>query len=358
MNDIYLENIDLNEKEFKEKRFILESKPTRIMVTLTNRCNFKCKMCRWAIRKKDLTLPAHFIEQIEKLFPYLDYIAWQGGEVFLVGYFKEIFKKIIQFPNIIQEITTNASLITEEWAELLSTSNTRLIVSIDSLNKDTYAYIREGGDLDDTIRNLSLISKARERNNKTNFFVTGLNIVVMRSNYKELESFVEFAQQYRFNFLNFMYLVDTLAPEEHIFEPLDLEALDYLRVSIPRIIERSRGLGINVCYEFEPILSNSYTATKTTSDLGCQSSVDFDNCLCRLPWMRLFISGAEEGIKVYPECICNIPVGELAKNSLEEIWNNEMMQLYRIKILNHTYNKWCNYRCIKGLVNKQFLQNR
>ena len=44
MNDIYLDNINLNEREFREKKTVLESKPTRILVTLTNKCNFKCTM--------------------------------------------------------------------------------------------------------------------------------------------------------------------------------------------------------------------------------------------------------------------------------------------------------------------------
>ncbi len=267
MGDIYLDNIDLNEKEFNEKKIVLESKLRRIMITLTNECNFRCKMCRWSIRKKDLTLPDEYIKQITKLFPYLDYIAWQGGEVFLVDYFKDVFRKIMQYPNILQEITTNASLITEDWAELISMSNIRLIVSIDSLDKETFSHIRRGGSLEDVIRNISLINKARERNNNTRFEM-GLNIIVMRSNYKELETFIDFAKQYKFNFLNFMYLVDTLAPEEHIFEPLDLEPLNYLRESMPKIINRARDYGIRVCYEFEPLLSRGSIVINISSLMG------------------------------------------------------------------------------------------
>lgn len=355
MSSVYLENISLNEKEFKDKKTVLESKVRRIMVTLTNKCNFKCKMCRWSIRKKVLTLADKYIEQIVKLLPYLDYVAWQGGEVFLVDYFKDIFKKIIQYPHIVQEITTNASLITEDWAELISASNIRLIVSIDSLNKETYACIRKGGCLEEIIRNISLINKARERNNKTKFD-SGINIIVMRSNYKELELFVDFASQYKFNFLNFMYLVDTLASEEHIFEPPDSEAISYLRETMPKIIDRADRLGIRVCYEFEPLLSNFIAQTDNNPEPSYITRGNYDTSLCRLPWIRLFINGAEEEIKVYPECICERSIGDLTKNSLDEIWNSESMQFYRSKILNHTYENWCNKRCIKGLVNKNYLQ--
>ncbi len=357
MNDIYLENINLNEKEFKENKTVLESKMTRVMVTLTNKCNFKCKMCRWSIRKEDSTLPERYIGQIVKLFPYLDYIAWQGGEVFLVDYFKDIFKKIIQYPNIVQEITTNVSLISEEWAELISMSNISLIVSIDSLDNETYARIRRGGKLEDVTRNLSLINKARERNNETKFN-SGINIIVMRSNYKELDSFVDFALQYKFNFLNFMYLVDTLAPEEHIFEPLDRQALDYLRESIPKIIDKARSLGIDVCYEFAPLLDNSCATGDNIPRVNCHPPGNNRNYLCRLPWTRLYINGAEKEIRVFPECICKMSVGELSKNTLDEIWNNNLMQVYRTKILTHACHNWCNDRCVKGLVNIDFLQHR
>lgn len=355
MNDIYLENINLNEREFLEKRIVLESKPIKILVTLTNRCNFKCRMCRCSIRTEDLTLPYEYISQITALLPYLNYVGWQGGEVFLVDYFKDVFKEICQYPHIVQEITTNASLISEEWAEIISASNIRLIVSIDSLNKKTFANIRKGGRLEDVIRGASLIKKAREKNNKT-IFDSGINIIVMQSNYKELESFVEFARDYKFNFLNFMYLVDNLALEEHIFEPLDFNALNYLRESMTRLIDRAKNLGIGVCYEFEPFLSNNYLSSDNIPKSDSQPFKNNDGYLCRLPWTWLFINAAREGIKVYPQCICEMPVGELSKNTLEEIWNNETMQLYRDKILNHKGNNWCNYRCVKGLVNREFLQ--
>jgi sulfatase maturation enzyme AslB (radical SAM superfamily) len=357
MDNVYSENVKLNEKEFKEKRTILESKMKRILITLGSKCNYRCRMCWRSTRKKDTTLPERCMEQIVRFFPYLNYIAWQGGEVFLVDYFKDIFKKIIQYPNIVQEITTNGSLITEDWVELISMSNIKLIVSIDSLNKETFAYIRRGGRLDDVIKNISLINKAREKNNKTKF-ESGVNIVVMRSNYKELESFVDFAQQYNFNFLNFMYLVGDLVPEEHLFVPLDTEAVDYLRESIPKIVDKAKSFGISVCYEFEPLLSDTFAITFNNPDSDCHPYGDNEAYLCRMPWTSLYINGAEEEIKVYPECICQIPIGELSKNSLEEIWNSKVMQLYRVKILNHTYNDWCNYRCVQGLVNRDFLQNR
>lgn len=47
------------------------------------------------------------------------------------------------------------------------------------------------------------------------------------------------------------------------------------------------------------------------------------------------------------------PIGDIFKNSLEEIWNNEEMQLYRKKLLDNDYLDLCNSSCILGFISKE-----
>jgi MoaA/NifB/PqqE/SkfB family radical SAM enzyme len=344
--NLYLANKALNELEIKEGKTVLKSKLRKLIVVLTNRCNLNCIMCT---RKRDsLFLPDSVISQIRTVFPYLDFISWQGGEVFLVDYFKDILEEASRYQYIQQEITTNGTLITEDWAKLISKTRVRLIFSIDSLVKETYEYIRKGARFEDMLAGVSMLKQARRDYGKPDR-LDFINIVVMRSNYRELEKFVDFALDNNFDGLNFMYLDDTLVPEENIFQPMDLVAVEYLKETMPKILDSAGRHGLGVSCEFSPLLAGP--AVKN----GAKSGSDNKELLCLLPWLRVCIDSSRGGAEVFPECLCKKSVGNLLEDDLNMIWNNELMQAYRLRILNHDYAGWCNDKCASGLVNKDFL---
>lgn len=345
-NTEYIENRKLNQSEIEQRKVLLKSKIRRLMVVLTGKCNLHCIMCE---RKAgDFTLPREVVWQIIYLFPYLDTIMWQGGEVFVVDYFKELFQEALKFPQILQEINTNGLLISEKWADLIARANTRLIVSVDSTDRQTYEYIRRGAKFDNLIKNLSLVKEARKGHNRVDT-VDIVNIVVMRSNYQKLDSFVDFAAQYGFRSLNFMRMLGNICPQENIFRPPDYKALGYLKEHMPKIIDRAEKLGINVTYDFVPFLSEDKTPL-----INNAHSKDQNQLSCLMPWKSIFVDGSQRG-QVYPECLCRTPVGNILEDSLEGIWNNQKMQLYRQKILDGKLKNWCNPDCTDGLVNKDFL---
>lgn len=346
-NTEYVENRKLNQLEIEQRKVFLKSKIRRLMVVLTGKCNLRCIMCER--RAGDFTLPQDAIWQIAEFFPYLDTIMWQGGEVFVVDFFKELFQEASKFPQILQEINTNGLLISEKWADLIAKANTRLIISIDSTDRQTYEYIRRGAKFDNLIRNISLVKEARKRHNQVDT-ADIVNIVVMRSNYQKLDSFVDFAAQYGFHSLNFMRMLGNICPQENIFHLPDYQALSYLKEHMPKIIGRADTFGMNVTYDFGPFLSENETLLGDTNHLKGQKQLS-----CLMPWKSIFVDGSQKG-EVYPECLCRIPVGNIFSNSLEEIWNNQKMQLYRQRILDDKLKDWCNPDCTDGLVNKDFLE--
>ena len=102
----YLLNKELNDQEIKEQRIVLKSKPRKLAVILTTKCNLDCIMCPLAhfraTHREANTIPYATIKKIYELYPYLQWIDWQGGEVFLIDYFKELFLKAASFPQIQQ----------------------------------------------------------------------------------------------------------------------------------------------------------------------------------------------------------------------------------------------------------------
>jgi MoaA/NifB/PqqE/SkfB family radical SAM enzyme len=344
----YLKNKQYNQQEIAQAKIILGSRARRLVVVLTSKCNLDCIMCERGTR--NFTLPKTVVEQIVEFFPYLDSIMWQGGEVFLVDYFKEFFLKAARYKNLIQEINTNGLLITPEWAEILTKANVRLILSIDSTDKYIYEYIRKKAKFETLIQNLILLKEARIRFDKKGA-VNVINVVVMRSNYQALDTFVDFALKYGFSSINFMYMVGGNCPQENIFDPLDNKVIAYLKKSIPKIIVKSNASGINVNCQFAEYLIETKVPVGDNASSVCLSAL-----FCSMPWRSLSIDGARGG-KVYPERLCLKPVGELSKNTLKEIWNNEKMQLYRKRITRGELVNWCNPNCIKGIVNKNFLRD-
>ena len=152
----------LNELEISQKKLVLQSKPRIILITLTNRCNLNCPMCGRG--DKIWEISSQIRNEILRWIPFLELITWQGGEVFLSDSFKSLFEKARLNKNLKQIIITNALLIDEGWAEkLVLSNNVDLTISIDSVNKKTYEYIRRGAKFEGLIKNLNLINRIREK---------------------------------------------------------------------------------------------------------------------------------------------------------------------------------------------------
>ncbi|MFC2091884.1 tetratricopeptide repeat protein, partial [Elusimicrobiota bacterium] len=122
----WMANRILNEIEFTGKEILLDSRPVSLTVVLTTWCNLACAMCT-RIKNKPATLSFETVKSVYSLLPYIQAVDWQGGEVFILDYFRQLFKDVSEFPHIRQTITTNALLINREWAEILSESNIRLL---------------------------------------------------------------------------------------------------------------------------------------------------------------------------------------------------------------------------------------
>ena len=94
------------------------------LIEVTNRCNFKCVHCavvncdKASLAKPELTYDeiCSAIDQIDAIADPL--IAFTGGEPFMRKDFWDILK-YVKRRNLRATLSTNASLITEEWADKL-----------------------------------------------------------------------------------------------------------------------------------------------------------------------------------------------------------------------------------------------
>jgi len=335
--DLFLENKRLNQNEINQKKTTLSSKLTSLICALTNRCNMQCIMCdTW---RTHWEIPPRTYRQVLALLPYLEHVIWLGGEVFLSPYFKELLEESKKYPYLEQRINTNGVLIDEDWAEKLYQNNIELIYSINGITKETYERIHQGVCFEQLIKSLEII-KAMKRKYKDKKFHLRMNAVIMKSNYHEVEKFLDFAKEYEFSLVQLMPIVGENTPE-HIFSPKyqDKEIFRYLGAAIEKLKPKAD--------EYNIELLNSLPTLDASGQDGVGSTSKGDGIFCYLPWQQVLI---------YPDgnvrfgCFCDEPIGNVLENSLDEIWNSEKAQAYRRKIAEDSYQDLCGQRCVQGRI--------
>ncbi|MDD5021110.1 MAG: radical SAM protein [Endomicrobiaceae bacterium] len=337
------DNLDLNVQEIKDKKVILKSYPQRMIVTLSTKCNSRCIMCE--VVKTQWDIPDRVVDEIKFLLPYMKSINWQGGEVLVLDYFEKLFLESLNNKQLKQTIVTNGMLLNDRWIDLLTESNVELTVSIDGLDKEIYEKIRCGSKFDVLMKNLKKLNEIRKKKNSK--LVLKMHTVVMRSNYKEVENFIEFAKRYDFDVVYMMPIYGGQDIPENIYINDEKNILKDLTKKIEQAVYKSTEYGINFFHSL-PIIKeekpkDSDECTETAENICIEKK---DRMLCFLPWQQLNI---DPGGEVRPGCLCKTNIGSVMDSSILDIWNNSKMQEYRCKILLGNPDI-CSVDCIKGNV--------
>lgn len=339
-DSVFFENKKLNQLEIEQGKIVLGSKVTSLVVTLTTKCNISCIMCEE--KKIPWDIPDRTKDEIIALFPYLEEVIWQGGEVLILDYFKDFLREAGRHRNLHQSIITNGLAITEELAPMLIRDNIELTFSIDAPNKKLYEVIRKKASFDILLDNIKLVNQMRKELKLANMSFR-MHAVIMKSNYKELGEFIEFAKDNGFDALHLMPIWGNLEGDENIFYHKNIEALEYIKKNIGSVEKKARDYCLN--------LLNSLPFSGNNGGYGQgEKKEEKAGYLCYMPWKRMVINPAGY---ICPACHCREMVGNVADNTLEEIWNNAKMQAYREKISRGSCMGLCNPDCINGVISEE-----
>jgi MoaA/NifB/PqqE/SkfB family radical SAM enzyme len=339
MSDKFLENKKLNQSEIEGGKAILDSKVTSLVVTLTTRCNLDCIMCEE--KKIPWDIPERTIKEIISLFPYLEQIIWQGGEVLILDYFKDFLEEARRHPNLYQSIITNGLAVNEKLAPMLVRDNMELTFSIDAATKELYETIRKNASFDGLLESIKLVNVLRKKQELKNMSFR-MHVVVMNSNYRQLEKFIDFAKEHEFDALHLMPIWGNTEGQENIFYCRNQKALDYIKENIVKVEEKARALRIN--------LLNSLPYSGNSHEDKTENRVAKRKMLCQMPWKRMVINPAGY---ICPACHCRKMAGNVSEANLDDIWNNETMQDYRRRIVEGNYEDLCNPDCVKGVISEE-----
>ena len=144
---------------------------------LSNTCNLECVMCNGyfssSIRKNREHLAPiispyneKFVDELDEFIPHLTDAKFLGGEPFMIDIYLTIWERIRKInPNIRIHITTNGTFLNNRIKDLLEGLQAGIILSIDSVNKETYPKIRVNGSYDKVMENLAYFQDYTRRKN-------------------------------------------------------------------------------------------------------------------------------------------------------------------------------------------------
>ncbi|MDX2175798.1 MAG: radical SAM/SPASM domain-containing protein [Candidatus Sumerlaeia bacterium] len=389
----------LNTLEMRQRREVLESRPYSIQLEVTTKCNLACIMCsRDKYHGKGDDLEGDILETVVRdVLPFTqDIIVSSFGEPLLFPDLPKLFNAIDEGAGLEMGFFTNLLLLDEGMAKTLVSSGVAYVnASIDGASKDTYEKIRKGGKWEALLEKIELLQRVKRQmgsqNPKVNLCVVGSTL-----NIHEIPEFVRMAHRFGFDSLKYQH---NLYVDEEEMEYMSLvhdksrtaemyrighDLAMELRVRTnfdnppfvgttsdksgirsgserhSSIVDRIRALlDRQVLYRSEKhwkeaggTWANAFRlgATKAADralhmvpkplSSGAPASVphptpnDAPPRTCGNPWTHMHIKS--DGL-VYPCCFSGEVMGDLRKQSVEQIWNGEKYRDLRRSLTSGDY---------------------
>lgn len=150
------------------KKHYFVALPSFLSIEPTNICNLQCPECPTGNKssivpkgKIDVTLCQNLIQQIENSVLWIN--LYFQGEPFVCESVVEIIKMTTD-AKIMSSISTNAHFIDDELAEkIVCAKLTKLIVSLDGYNQESYEKYRRNGKFQKVVDGLQSIQRAKQK---------------------------------------------------------------------------------------------------------------------------------------------------------------------------------------------------
>jgi radical SAM protein with 4Fe4S-binding SPASM domain len=332
----------LNDIESQQRTERVYSYPTRMSIEMTRNCNLRCRMCpqNWLeVDKREIS--EQVIDSIKFLIPYQNYIAVFGfGESLTSQHFFDYLDRLPFHTQQTVSLITNGILLTPSVSQkIIAGPINELLVSIDTIDAQTYTYIRQANLLPTIIENIREFNRLRITQNtkKPNL---RLGFVAMRKNIEQLPDFIRFAKEVDAGDVDVGYL--------NVFsEDFREESLYYFPELATRVFQESQQIAQSLQVRLNIPELNRYQLT----DEGICTSNQFDK-QCLEPWQYIYINSNGT---ITPCCINISILGDLTKTDFASIWNNDQYRALRRNVNTAAepyrckYCFDCRYKDIKNL---------
>jgi radical SAM protein with 4Fe4S-binding SPASM domain len=211
---------------------------------------------------------------------------------------KDFFKAVRYFKFLNEkhkvDTVTNGTLINESVVEQIADSGLdNLVISVNSIRKETYETLHPGFSFEKIMNAIDLIAKSRPER-----LSVKLSFVYTRQNKDELPEFIEFAKSKRLGWRT-NYLLN-ISNNIKLYDQLSISPRSWYSIKM------------RLLYKF------AYST-------------------CPFPFTRMCVAFNGDVILCCQDWLRKVVVGNVATNSLEQIWNSSLMNRLREKMVKKKY---------------------
>ena len=324
-------------RNFADKKTVLETECMELLLSTTDKCNINtCLTCPHKYRTFGTHASKELIQRISTFLKKVDKIYLHGFGEPLANPDFMFFLKQAKYanPKIYTSVFTNGTLLKKCAHELIENGLDEVLISLDASNEKLYREIRQV----DFNKVLSGIKELRRLSSEIKIVIT---MVLTKKNVYDILNFIELAKELKVDGVGLMnmYIFDELPPDVRSLYLLGDENWKQVTISI---IKQAK----NICQEYN--LSFTYPLCFDEDILSRKEEV-----FCNHPFGFFIQIGVDGG--VLPCCggYNGRPLGNVYKQSLEEIWNGrEYQELRKCILQNKIYDGCQNCEMYKFNVNE------
>lgn len=289
-----------------------------LLFKLTNCCNSDCVYCSHAKnrvpRENKFTAPHDIVMRtIEDAAAMgVQAISISGGEPLLRDDILSIIKKVVDC-KMVPVLLTNGLLLDRYWDELGVAGLRYIVISLDSVNRETYESQR-GASFDMALAGIEAARKLRDKYGKAEIHVSA---VLTRNNQEEFLQLVDFMRR------------RDIKVQVIPYHKRENDAEDYSVTEEKRINELTELL-IRIKKESKTI-ANSIGFLRHLPDFFLRGAAVPDHFVCKVGYTNLCIDAYMDVKPCWSYAF--EAIGNLAENGLREIWNGEKLRACRKRML-------------------------
>lgn len=303
--------------------------PLMVEFDLSNKCNHKCNFCTFKyITDRSILRTDIVLSTISDLQNGVKSINWTGGGEPLTHPDFNLIAKHTHSLGIKQGIFTNGSLMDDKTMCTLLSTHSWVRISLDAGTPETYQKIKGSKDFNKVISNIHRLVYLKKKHGSSTDI--GIGFVITPDNYSEIPQFSQIIKDTDVDYGQYKPTINNYKSNGQIESDWWKESVYPL---LDEAMENNKKAVVND-YKFKELLNDK----RTRSYQKCYGHVF---CPCIGATGDVWLCTHMRDIQGYS-------LGNLYKNSFNDIWNSEQRQ----EVINKIDFSKCQFCCKNHEINK------